>query len=180
MTRFTYNPADLTADQLSAISAAQVSYDKTIKDLDEQEDARMQHYYDCIDDYSWGGLCTKANYLARGRAKQTLEDRIEEIVRGGFLIRERLVNVLRDINTNEVVATGTHEGRYGRFFVTEDGVFVSCAKKVGTYEKKGFRPYVQTITEKVVRDGYWRNGDHRYKAIETISVVEELTTDIVY
>lgn len=178
--KFDYDPATLTPEQLSKIAAVKDAHDKTIKQLQEDEDRRAEHYYDCLDEYSYGGPCSVANGLAMRRADKVLEDRIEEIVRGGFLIRERRVNILRDIESGNIVATGTHEGTYGRYFRTEDGKFVGCAKKVDTYSKKGYIPFVQTITEKIVRDGYWRNGDPRYKAVEVVSTTEEVSTEIVY
>lgn len=180
MTQFDYNPAELTLEQLKAIENAKANYDAEMKRLQEEENVRMEHYYDCQDDYSWGGLCTNANYKARARAKANLEETIEEIVRGGYLIRTQKVNALREISTGDIVATGTHEGQYGRYFRTRDGRFVSCSKKVSTYEKKGFLPLVQTIIAKVARDGYWRDGERRYKTLATLSVSEEVSTEICY
>ena len=180
-TTFTYNPATLTPEQAERINAARNSYEEKIAELIRQEDERMERYYNCEDDYSWGGICTKANYAARNRAKQELNETIESIVRGGYLIRTRKQNILRNLD-GELVATGTHEGRYGRFFVIEigDKEYVSCAKKVSTYEKKGYRPFVQSITEKVVTDGYWRDGSRRYKVLEVLDTTEELSTEIAY
>ena len=181
MTKFEYNPTELTQEQLAQIAAAQESHDNTIKRLREDEDKRMENYYNCVDDYSWGGLCSKANAIAQDRAHQALQDRIEEIVRGGFLLRERRVNILRSLATDEVVATGVCDGSYGPYFRTTDGKFVSLAKKVSTYEKKGYKPFVQTIIEKVVRFGTWsKSGDLRYKLVEVVSVTEELSTERVY
>lgn len=180
MEQFSYKLEELTQEQLECIDAAQQEYESAMKRLIEDEDSRMQNYYDCIDDYSWGGLCTKANYIARDRERIKLEDRIEEIVRGGYLVRERKENALKSIETGEIVARGTHQGKFGRFFATDDGKFVSCTKLVKTYEKKGYIPLVLTITEKKVRDGVWPSGDQRYKTIDTLSVEEEVSTQIVY
>ena len=184
MKQFEYDPATLTAEQLEAIEKAKKFHDEAIAELQRQEDQRMENYYNCIDDYSWGGLCSKANAMARNRADQGLRERIEEIVRGGFLLQERKQNVLRSIETGEIVAVGTYNGDYGRYFRVEEGdsvKFVGCAKQVKTYEKKGYTPIVQTIVEKVVRDGVWRkSGDTRYKVLETVSVSEEVSTEIQY
>ena len=180
MEKFTYNTEELTAEQKKLIEQAQALYDSTMKGLIEDEDRRMQNYYDCIDDYSWGGLCTQANYLARDRARVALEEKIEEIVRGGFIIRTRKVNVLLDKDTGEIVAEGTHEGRYGRYFTLDDGTYVGCAKQIATFEKKGLLPYVQTITEKKLCTGIWPSGDRRYKVLEVVSLTEELSTEIQY
>ena len=180
MNAFTYNPATLTPEQINQIAAAQAAHDKAVKQLNEDEERRAEHYYDCLDEYSYGGPCSIANARAIRRADKVLADRIEEIVRGGYLLRERRVNILRSIETGAIVATGTHEGTYGRYFRTEDGQFVSCTKRVATFEKKGYRPFVQTITEKVIRDGYWKDGNPRYKTVEVVSVIEEGSTEIVY
>ena len=169
MTHFTYNPAELTTEQLQAIESAKAHYKETIANLNKQEDQRMENYYNCVDDYSWGGLCTQANIQARHRAERDLNERIEEIV--------------RDIASGEVAACGTREGQYGRYFHTYEAFgdkFISCAKKVSTYEKKGFRPYIQEVTEKVKRVGHWRNGDTRYEFIDYISITETLSTEICY
>lgn len=180
MKQFEYNPQELTNDQLAAIEEARVIYESTIKELQEEEDRRAEHYYDCQDEYSYGGLCSKVNAMARNRAWTRLQERIEEIVRGGYIIRTRKANILRKLGTGEVAAVGTHEGRYGRYFRTYDGQFISCAKKVSTYEKKGFTPVVQIVTEKMIPDGYWSNGDRRYRFLDYISIAEEISTEICY
>ncbi len=180
MRQFDYNPNELTTTQLDAINRAKAAYDETIKEINKDEDRLMENYYNCIDDYSWGGLCSQANRLRRYQAEDKLQDEIEMIVRGGYILRTRQVNILRKLGTGELVATKTYQGRYGRFFRTDDGDFVSCSKKVSTYEKKGYTPLIQTITEKVIPDGFWRNGDRRYTVLETVSITEEVSTEICY
>lgn len=181
MKKFEYDPSTLTQEQLAQIAAAQEAHDKTIAELRAEEERRAENYYNCIDDYSYGGPCSKANAIAQNRAHQRLQDRIEEIVRGGFLIRSRRVNLLRSLATGEVVATGLHDGTYGPYFRTDDGKFVNLAVRVATYEKKGYKPIIQTITEKVVRDGTWyKSGDLRYKFVEVVSVTEEVATERVW
>ena len=180
MEKFTYNPAELTEEQKKAIELADKAYNLEMERLIEQENERMERYYNCEDDYSWGGLCTKANYQQRYRAEQDHEERIEEIVRGGFIIRTRKQNVLRSIETGEIVAQGTHEGKFGRYFITEDGRCIGMAKQLKTFENKGVLPYVQTITEKKCPRGWYPSGDRRYNVLEVISVSEELSTEICY
>lgn len=180
MEKFSYNPKELTQEQLERIHGVVDSCDQKLKKIQEDEEYMMRNYYDCIDDYSWGGLGSKVNARAERIAKEVKEVLIEEIVRGGYIIRERRVNALLDKETGEKVAEGTHQGKYGRFFVTKDEKFVSCAKQVKTYEKKGYIPVVQTIVEKKSFDGYWRDGDIRYKTEGVISVNEQVSTEIVY
>ncbi len=183
MATFTYDPATLTAEQRELIALAIESRDEALAELQKQEDRRMENYYNCVDDYSWGGLCSKANIMARDRVKRNCQERIEEIVRGGFLVKTRRVNILRDIETGEVAACGVREGEYGPYFKTYEAFgskYISFAKRISTYEKKGFRPFVQIVTEKVKRDGCWRDGNPRYKHIDYISITEELSTERCY
>ena len=49
-----------------------------------------------------------------------------------------------------------------------------------TYEKKGFRPFVQEITEKVRRAGFFSNGNARYEFLDIVSINETLSTEICY
>ena len=183
MKQFIYNPANLTPEQLVAIQNATATYNKAIAERREVEEGIAERYYDCQDDYSYGNpYMEKANARIRARIEQDLQDRIEAIVRGGFLIHTRRVNILRDIATGEVAACGTHEGQYGRYFRTYEAFgnkCISTAKKVATYEKKGFLPYIQEVTEKVKRAGYWRNGDPRYEFIDYVAITETLSTEIV-
>lgn len=179
-TKFVYDENALTDDQKSLIEEAREAHDEEIKRLREEEDGRMQRYYDCVDDYSWGGLCSQANANAQSRADFLLEERIEEIVRGGYLVKTRKVNILRDINTGESVAVGLHDGKFGPYFKTNDGKFVSYAKRVSTYEKKGYVPIVQTVVERVKRDGFWRDGSPRYKHIDYVSITDDVSTERIY
>lgn len=178
------NPEDLTPEQLVAIQDAIATYNTAIAKRDGIEGGIAERYYDCQDDYSYGNpYMEKANAQIRARIEQNLQDKIEEIVRGGFLIRTRKVNILRDIKTGEVAACGTHDGQYGRYFRTYErfgNKCISTAKKVATYEKKGFRPYIQEVTEKVKRAGYWRNGEPRYEFIDYVAITETISTEIVY
>lgn len=179
-TKFFYDENALTDDQKSLIEEARIAHDETIKRLREEEDVRIQHYYDCVDDYSWGGLCSQVNAKEQSRADFLLEERIEEIVRGGYLVKTRKVNILRDIKTGESVAVGLHDGKFGPYFKTNEGKFVSYAKKVQTYEKKGYIPIVQTVVEKVKRDGFWSDGSPRYKHLGYVSITNEVSTERVY
>ena len=181
MEQFKYDESQLTEEQQAAIASCKAAYDAEMKRLIEQEDYRMQNYYDCVDDYSWGGPCTKANYIARDKAKVEMEERIESIVRGGFIIRTRKVNVLKDKETGETVAEGLRSGEYGPYFTVRNGEevkYVSFAKRVSTFEKKGYLPYVRSITEKLRPNGWWsQSGDRRYETLEVISVTDELSTE---
>lgn len=174
-----------TPEQLEEINEMEHAYNRSIAYLDEQENYRMQNYYDCIDDYSWGGLCSKANSMARDRENHILKVRVESLLRGGYIVRTRKVNILRDKETGELAAVGTHKGRFGRYFRINDAFkertqYVPCAIRVSTYEKKGFVPYVQSVTEELTPDGYWSDGNPRFKFRAYVSITEEVSTEIQY
>lgn len=171
--KFTYDPATLTPEQVSKISIARMAYESRIAQLREEEERRAERYYDCVDDYSYGGICSELNARQRREAEATFNRRVEFIV-NGFVRKERRENVLKDLAGN-IVARGTRDGQYGRYFKTEDGQFVSCSKKVATYEKKGYRPYIVTTTEALVPD-----GRGRWIVKEVLSVTEEVSTEIAY
>ena len=183
MKAFEYNPETLTDAQRTAISAATAGYEATIATLREQEEARARHYYDCLDEYSYGGPCTIANERAQRNAYERLQESIEAIVRGGYIIRTSKVSVLQDIATGETIARGTHKGRYGRYFCahTAEGTrFISCAKTQATYEKKGVRACVETTTSKYTLEGINYSGGHCKRLLEKIDVTLTPSTEIIY
>ena len=178
-TTFTYNPASLSAEQREAIAEAQNAYNEVINAVSEDESRVAEHYYDAMDDYAYGNPLMEKSFAARrARAEQNLNDRVQEIV-NGYIIRVRRCNIRRNLS-GEIVANGTHEGKYGRYFKTYDGKFISCAKRIATYEKKGFRPFVQEVTEKVRRAGFFSNGDAKYESVGIVSINETLSTEICY
>jgi len=176
-TGFEYNESTLTKEQIERINAIKANSENQLARLQADEDRRADNYYDCLDDYSYGGLCSKANAQAQGRVIAGMNWAIQEVVLGYIpLVKRR--NILKDLNGN-IVATGTHEGKFGRFFVTDNGVFVSCRTKLSTYEKKGYIPYVVTTTEKATLK-YNRDNHPYLKGYEVISELEEVSTEIVY
>lgn len=174
---FEYNENELTKEQIERINSIRSNADEELKSLQEEEHRRAERYYNCEDDYSWGGLCSRANMIAQNRVEISRDWAIQEVVLG-YIPLTTQCNILKDLNGN-VVAKGTHEGKFGRFFVTDDGVFVSCRTKLSTYEKKGYIPYVVTTTEKATLK-YNRNNEPYLKGYEVISVSEEASTEIVY
>lgn len=172
-TTFTYNPATLTPEQVERINAARNAYNARIAELREEEDRRAEHYYDCLDEYSYGGICSTLNARQQREAEANFNRRVEYIV-NGYVRRVRRENILKDLEGN-IVARGTREGQYGRYFKTNDGKFVSCTKRVATYEKKGYRPYILTTAEALIPAG---NG--RWEVKEILAQTEEISTEIAY
>jgi len=127
------------------IKEAIKSQEATIKRARESIEYRLENYYNCIDDYSSGGICDKA---ANETITQT-ENQIElykEFLSKGEIIREFEREILTDLEDNDLNAKIVN-GKYGRCWVYGGGIFVGLAKKESTYRNKGYK--VRTVTETV-------------------------------
>lgn len=51
---------ELTKEQQDKINAINKWFDNAVAELDRGRQARMENYYNCLDDYSWVGICDKA------------------------------------------------------------------------------------------------------------------------
>jgi len=134
---------------------------------------RMENYYNCVDDYSYGGLCDKA------AEESILESKTKINIYKEFLERGEVVEVfereiLTDLNNKDLKAKVV-DGRYGKVWIYTkeennkvNAIFVGCAKKPVTYEKKGYK--VRKVTE-TVKLTYFLDIDRklkrRYEIIET-------------
>lgn len=117
-------------------------YEAEMARLQEEEDARMERYYNCQDDYSWGGPCSKANYIARDRAKAARDRAIEVIINGGWYTEHKTFNILKDIKSGETLKARIVKGKYGRCWMIGDGEkFITIPRKQDTLIKKGYCMY---------------------------------------
>ena len=131
-----------TQEQMQRIARIDEAYEAEIASLQEQEDGRMERYYNCEDDYSWGGLCSKANYIARDRA-------VEVVINDGWYTEHKTFNILKDMS-GETLNARIVEGRYGRCWMIGDGEkFVSIPRRQDTLIKKGYCMYAVKQTIKV-------------------------------
>jgi hypothetical protein len=123
-------------------------YNEENEQMRKNSDYRMQNYYNCIDDYSWGGLCDKAAdeaYAKRLRLYNSLQTQIKN----GAFFEDVEISVLVDENDN-VVSDKIVNGRFGECWILKNGndvKFVGVAKKQSTYNKKGFK--VMTIVYQI-------------------------------
>lgn len=126
--------------------------------IQERRNYRMKNYYDCVDDYSFGGLCDKADDELENRLRTTREIKIEEVMNDGKVIRQssfyRLVS-------DKSKCDGAKCGRYGEYFVIDDKI-VGVPKKLSTLSKKGYklfhikRKYECTLKEVNKHGVVWR------------------------
>jgi hypothetical protein len=127
-----------TEEQIKSLFA---SFDGADERQRKNEEYRMENYFNCVDDYSWGGLCDKAQNEARGY-RNSARYQLQEQLENGVFIREFEVNVLTDLDGN-VVSDRLVNGKFGDCFMIKNGEndvkFVGIAKKQSTYEKKGYK-----------------------------------------
>jgi hypothetical protein len=168
------NQSDYEARKQSILSA----YESVMNRLKENEQARMDNYFNCVDDYSWGSPWHReATALAEREARVTRDLKIELLDKGYNEITTEQ-SVLVDFDDN-ICAEGTRYGDYGSYFTLFSGGFVSVAKKQATFEKKGFRMGCVKRTYKGVFTGkFSKKGNALYDSLELVSEEFELTTQI--
>lgn len=120
-------------------------FDATRESHKENRQYRMENYYNCVDDYSFGGPCDRAQdeegskmNLAQSLLKEQLEN-------GKPFTEEFRIPVLTDLDGN-IVSDRIVEGRFGECWIIIDkskefnnASFVSVSKKNSTYNKKGYK-----------------------------------------
>lgn len=132
-----YSKFPSEAEMLDRINKLQ----DAIRGHEEAAECRMMNYYNCVDDYSYGGICDQAtsrlindNRQLRSRIKDQLESK-------NTLITEETIDRLIDIKTGDVVSDRIVNGKFGLCWIIGDGdsvQFVGVAKRQKTYESKGF------------------------------------------
>lgn len=156
--------------------------EEQIKDLEARRDAEiapinqalretMERYYDCQDDYSFGGLGDKVRHERISQIKRCYDLLIEQLRNGGFIERETSVLCLTDLEGNFLTDTLIY-GRYGQCFVIDTvagTTFVGMAKKESTFEKKGYKVVTRYRNFKVVFTGRFSDkGNPIYSSVELI------------
>lgn len=160
--------AALTEEQRVKIAAINDSFEKSMERINESRRYRMENYYNCIDDYSYGGLCDKADDEAQRKLEVARDLRIEK-VKNGKIIKNTSHWVLEDLNGN-VVSHRPFEGKFGWCFF--DGVnnkWVSMAKRQETFLKKGYRMVRVDVTFECDFAGeFLKNGGVKWTKCERV------------
>lgn len=153
------------------------AYEKTMSDLRERQDYRMNNYYNCTDDYSYGSpYHAAADSMAENEAR-IKRDYSLEMLDNGYVTIETCCPVLLNFN-DEVCAVGVMYGKYGRFFPLIEGGCVSVAKKQSTYEAKGYRLHERKRVYHAVFSGKVSSkGNPVFSSVELISEEYELCPD---
>ncbi len=126
------------------------SCQQTIESYNEAADARMRNYYNCVDDYSWGGVCDKAQDQGRLKIQIALDVLKNQ---DGPKTEKFESAVLFDQSGNQV-SDQIINGKFGRAWIIKVGhgaAFVGEAKKQSTYIKKGY-----VVKKRVIEcEYYW-------------------------
>jgi hypothetical protein len=175
-----FKPQNKTKMKLSEriqnhINAVQIEHNKN-------SDYRMQNYYNCVDDYSWGGICDRAQDHEMMRLKGMLYNVLEQEENGGFCKEIAHVYELQDMDGN-VLSTRLVKGKFGLCFIiqhSEHNVsFVGATKNQSTFAKKGFKVITKTYELKVVYTGTL-NSKFANRSVELISLSETMQDKVDY
>jgi hypothetical protein len=152
-------------EEIAKIKARRDAATKCHRDAMDQ---RMENYYNCLDDYSFGGICDQASSAAIRKEENRADMLIAQIENDGFITDERRSLCLFDLEGN-FITDNVIRTKYGRAFLF-DGKFVSLAKRAATYEKKGFKCKTRVREFKFVFTGkFSKKGNPIHKNIEVIS-----------
>lgn len=153
---------DFLADFPASIEQTIASLEDTIKSRCEGIDYRAQNYYNCVDDYSSGGICDKAAYETISSCRGAIELLKKQAERGKPFVDEFTVDVLTDMHGN-VVSERIVNGKFGACWIIGSGdsvSFISTAKKMTTYNKKGYKVMQRVFTlEYYYTNRLNKNGD---------------------
>ena len=165
-------PISLSVEQQAQIRGINESFDSKMKSINERREYRMENYYNCVDDYSFGGLYDKADNELEDKYRIERDILIEQVENGGYYERTSSFYRLRDSEGN--TADGASDGQYGSYFYINEK-FVGVPKKVATLEKKGYTLELVTRKYKCIFKGFSKHGHIMNKDME---LVEEIVAQV--
>lgn len=164
------------SEQIQAqIDAVKIEHNKN-------SDYRMQNYYNCVDDYSWGGICDQSQDQQMMRLEGMLYNILEQEENGGFCKEIAYSYELQDMDGN-VLSTKLINGKFGLCFIIQHSEhnmsFVGATKNQSTFAKKGFKVITKTYELKVFYTGTL-NSKFANRSIELISVSDSVQNKLDY
>jgi hypothetical protein len=148
----------------------------------KNSDYRMMNYYNCVDDYSWGGRSDQAQDHEMSRMRGMLYNVLEQEENDGFCKEIAYSYELQDMDGN-VLSTRLVNGKFGLCFIIKksehDVCFVSATKNQSTFAKKGFKVITKTYELKVVYTGTL-NSKFANRSVELISISETMQDKVDY
>lgn len=156
---------DFLKDFPTAIEQSIASFKESIKSRQEGIEYRAMNYYNCIDDYSSGGICDKAAYEAISSYQGAIEALTRQAEHGKSFIEDFDCDVLCDLD-GKVVSERIVNGRFGSCWIIKDAegraTFIGTARKQATYRKKGYK-----VMRHVYTVEYYFTTQHTFKGLIT-------------
>lgn len=165
----------LTSEQQKQIQNINATFESRRAAIDERRNYRMENYYNCVDDYSFGGICDQADNQQEDRYRTERDILIEQVENNGYYYRDSSFYRLRDDNGN--VANGANDGQYGPYFAI-NGKFIGVPKKVSTLIKKGYTLELVTRKYKCIYKGFSSKGNLMNRSMECVEeTISEVTQE---
>ncbi len=146
--------------------------DQSDKSADEATDRRMENYYNCVDDYSWGGICDHAS--AQGKSERRLvRSCMNEILATGNPLKGSHDHYFLERLDGSFATDHCVKTRFGQAWRIkgeagyESCTWVSVSKTKKTYEKKGFRLMKATYEF----DYYMVSGEDGWRKASVVTAV---------
>lgn len=164
---------------MTTLQELKVWKEEQMKPLVEVQDDRMQRYYDCQDDTlfcgaSWNVTSNKMDSISE------YYNLMEEQITQGYVKYEFVQTRLFDLQGNRIDAKLVVT-KFGQSWVTSNGVFISCAKKLSTLEKKGFTVKTYNVTLKCQYNGAKRKDYNCIYGWRPVFVsIDETLTEIQF
>lgn len=137
------------------IAQIEEAYENALAEIAERRRYRMENYYNCVDDYSFGGLCDKADEELKIKLRTIRDIRIEQVQSGGHVVCRS--KFYRLVSESGDTCDGIRCGHYGRFFAI-DRKCVSLPKRIATLNKKGYRLFCVNRVYECTFSALCKNG----------------------
>lgn len=152
-----------------------------IESYKEDSEYRMKNYYDCVDDYSWGGVCDQAQKDVIRGLETVLALLLEQEANGGYIYKTITELELQTLN-GEFVSNKIVAGRYGSCFMwgnDEFGVkFCGLSKKQSTFAKKGFVVVTKHYNLKIKYTGTVTKGGYADCIVELVDLNTTINQEV--
>lgn len=118
------------------------SFDQSDESANRAAQTRMENYYNCLDDYSWGGICDRAAAEARSE-REMIRSSYKKIL-AGEIPKGRYDLYFLETLDGTFATTSCVTTKYGKAWMIKENEYstpkwVSVSKTAKTYEKKGYR-----------------------------------------
>lgn len=153
--------------------------EEKMKPLIELQDDRMERYYNCQDDTLYGGSSWNATQEKINSISE-FYNLMEQQITKGYVKYEFIQTRLFDLQGNRIESKLVMT-KFGQSWVTSDGVFIGCAKKLSTLEKKGFTVKTYNVILKCQYNGGQRKDYNCIYGWRPVFVsIDETLTEIQF